>query len=79
MHGLPWVCTRVADGSRLEQGVGDAFEQQFFEPARQRYGERRWSKAHAAGARLRLEEAIELALSSSPRGVATTQWGPRTE
>jgi hypothetical protein len=44
--------------------VGDALEQQFFEPARQHYGERRWSKQHAAGTRLSLEEAIDLALGA---------------
>jgi predicted ATPase/DNA-binding SARP family transcriptional activator len=42
--------------------VGNALEEQFFKPARQHYGERRWSKAYAAGSQLRLEEAIELAL-----------------
>jgi predicted ATPase/DNA-binding SARP family transcriptional activator len=44
--------------------VGAALEQQFFKPARQRYGERLWSKAHVAGTRLSLEEAIDLALSA---------------
>jgi predicted ATPase len=44
--------------------VGAALQQQFFEPARQRYGEQRWSQAYAAGSRLSLEEAIDLALSS---------------
>jgi predicted ATPase/DNA-binding SARP family transcriptional activator len=42
--------------------VGDALEQQFFEPARRSYGERHWSEAYAAGSRLSLEEAIDLAL-----------------
>jgi tetratricopeptide (TPR) repeat protein len=44
--------------------VGAALQRQFFEPARQRYGEQRWSQAYAAGSRLSLEEAIDLALSS---------------
>jgi predicted ATPase/DNA-binding SARP family transcriptional activator len=43
--------------------VGAALQQQFFEPARQRYGEQRWSQAYAAGSRLSLEEAIDLALT----------------
>jgi len=43
--------------------VGAALQQQFFEPARQRYGERRWSEAYTAGSQLSLEEAIDLALS----------------
>jgi predicted ATPase/DNA-binding SARP family transcriptional activator len=42
--------------------VGEALEQQFFEPARLSYGEARWSKAHASGSRLSLEEAIGVAL-----------------
>jgi tetratricopeptide (TPR) repeat protein len=44
--------------------VGDALEQQFFESARRSYGERRWSEAYAAGSRLSLEEAIDLALDA---------------
>ena len=43
--------------------VGAALQKEFFEPARQLYGERRWSEAYTAGSRLSLEEAIDLALS----------------
>jgi non-specific serine/threonine protein kinase len=43
--------------------VGAAIKHQFFDPARKRYGERRWSEAYAAGACLGFEEAIDLALS----------------
>jgi hypothetical protein len=44
--------------------VGAALQDQFFKPASQRYGERRWSEAYAAGSRLSLEEAIDRALNS---------------
>ncbi len=50
-------------GWDADADVGVALEQQFFEPARQRYGERRWSEAYAAGACLGFVEAIDLALS----------------
>jgi predicted ATPase/DNA-binding SARP family transcriptional activator len=46
--------------------VGEALEQQFFEPARLSYGEPRWSKAHDSGSRLSLVEAIAVALG--PKG-----------
>jgi predicted ATPase/DNA-binding SARP family transcriptional activator len=38
-------------------------EEQFFGPARAAYGEERWNKAEAEGARLNFEQAIALALS----------------
>ena len=52
-----------------DSDVRDALEQQFFEPARRRYGDRRWSQAHAAGTRLSFEEAIDLALSRPMRAL----------
>jgi predicted ATPase/DNA-binding SARP family transcriptional activator len=60
--------------------VGAALNQQFFEPARQRYGQRRWSTAYAAGTELGLEEAIELALSyrAEPAGSRSGRRGSRT-
>jgi hypothetical protein len=38
-------------------------ERQFLAPARSGHGERRWSEARAAGARLSFEQAMDLALS----------------
>jgi predicted ATPase/DNA-binding SARP family transcriptional activator len=54
----------TAQGTIADADVTAQLEHQFFAPARQRYGERRWSEAYAAGTRLSLEEAIDLALSS---------------
>lgn len=38
-------------------------EEQFYGPARASLGTRRWSEAHAEGARMSFEEAIAFALS----------------
>jgi hypothetical protein len=44
--------------------VAAQLEQHFFAHARQTFGERRWSEASTAGARLTLEEAIDYALAA---------------
>ena len=78
LSGLAAVAARQGDPQRAARLLGaataigpwdadidvrDALEQQFFEPARQRYGVRRWSQAHAAGTRLSFEAAIDVALN----------------
>ena len=76
--GRTLTYTELADAARLlgaatgigpwdaDADVGEALEQQFFEPARLSYGEPRWSKAHDSGSRLSLVEAIAVALG--PKG-----------
>ena len=64
-HAARLLAAATATGGwDADAEVRDAFEQQFFDPARQRHGERLWSKAYTTGTRLSLEEAIDLALSA---------------
>ena len=42
--------------------AGVRLEQEFFSPARERMGERRWDAAYTEGARLDFDEAVSLAL-----------------
>ncbi len=70
-------------GAALAQGpVGDEdvtgqLEREFFAPARARLGERDWSDAYAAGARLTLEQAIryghDAGALSAPRTAASAE------
>ena len=53
----------AAIGSMGDPEVVRQLERQFLAPARSGHGERRWSEARAAGARLSFEQAMDLALS----------------
>jgi predicted ATPase/DNA-binding SARP family transcriptional activator len=55
----------AAIGPMGDPDVVRQLEQQFFEPARSDHGERLWSEAHAAGARMSFERAIGYALSTT--------------
>jgi hypothetical protein len=46
----------------LDDAAGVRLEQEFFSPARERLGEKRWRVAYADGARLGFDEAVSLAL-----------------
>jgi hypothetical protein len=46
----------------LDDAAGVRLEQEFFSPARERLGEKRWRVAYANGARLGFDEAVSLAL-----------------
>src|SRR5215207_2588198 len=48
----------------LNDATGGKLEEEFFAPARNRFGETRWGTAHANGARLGFDEAVELALDA---------------
>jgi hypothetical protein len=61
--GDPARAARLLGAANAIGQVGDAdvhaqLEEHLFAPARAVYGERRWSEAHAAGARLSFDEAI---------------------
>jgi hypothetical protein len=50
--------------------IGDAdvvarFEREFFDPARRRYGDEPWQRAHTAGAERALADAIDFALGAA--------------
>ena len=74
--GLAAIAARQGDADRAARLLGAAeslanvlidrggmrLEKEFFSPARERIGERRWDAAHAEGARLDLDEAVSLAL-----------------
>jgi predicted ATPase/DNA-binding SARP family transcriptional activator len=78
--GLAAVAACRAQGERAARLLGAAtaagplgdpdvvrqLEEQFLAPARSGYGEQRWDEAHAAGAALGFEQAVELALSPHP-------------
>jgi hypothetical protein len=49
---------------RCDPDVTSRLEEEFFRAARARYGERRWSDAHAAGRRMSFHEAIALAVEA---------------
>jgi predicted ATPase/DNA-binding SARP family transcriptional activator len=57
------AATATAHGVIADADVMAQLEEQFFGPARAAYGEERWNKAEAEGARLNFEQAIALALS----------------
>ena len=79
LAGLAAIATRRGDLEHAAQLLGAAtttghraiadaevmaqLEEQFFGPARATYGDERWNKAEAEGARLSFEHAIALALS----------------
>ena len=79
--GLAAVAACRAQGERAARLLGAAtatgplgdpevvrqLEEQFLAPARSGYGEQRWDEAHAAGARLSFEQAIDFALSPAAR------------
>ena len=79
--GLAAVAACRAQGERAARLLGAAtvtgplgdpevveqLEEQFLAPARSGYGEQRWDEAHAAGARLTFEQAIDLALTTAVR------------
>jgi tetratricopeptide (TPR) repeat protein len=46
----------------MNDAGGMRLEQEFFSPARERMGERRWDAAHTEGARLDFDQAVSLAL-----------------
>jgi predicted ATPase/DNA-binding SARP family transcriptional activator len=58
LHGAAAARGLIADVDVTAQ-----LEEQFFGPARAAYGEERWNKAEAEGARLNFEQAVALALS----------------
>jgi len=78
LGGLAAIATRAGDLERAARllgaasvhgAIGDAdvtreLEQEFFEAARARCGERRWSDAYAAGRRMSFQEAIALAVEA---------------
>jgi len=53
----------TATGPIGDADVNGHLEEQFFAPARARYGARRWNEAHAAGAEMTFEQAFAFALS----------------
>jgi tetratricopeptide (TPR) repeat protein len=50
--------------AELENAVRLRLEQEFYSPARERIGERRWRAAYAEGARLSFDEVVRLALDA---------------
>jgi hypothetical protein len=54
----------VRDRDDRPSDVTTRLEQRFFETARVRLGDRRWSEAMQAGRRLAFRDAIELALTA---------------
>jgi hypothetical protein len=56
-----------ATGSVADDDVMAQLERHFFEPARQRYGAKRWSETEAAGALLGVGEAIDVAAAGDPK------------
>ena len=73
-RGDPERAARLLGAATAVGTAGDAdvmsqFERRCFGPARAAYGEQRWNEAHAAGARMSLEQAI--AYSLSPAAPAT--------
>jgi hypothetical protein len=84
LAGLSAVATRHSDLDRAARLLGaatahgpigdadviDRLERDYFAPARELQGERRWREAHTAGTELSFAEAIELALDPAP---STTQ------
>ena len=89
--GLAAIAARREQGERAARLLGAAtatgpmgdpdvvrqLEEQFLAPARSGYGEERWDEAHAAGARLSFEQAIDLALSPAARGELSSVAGLR--
>jgi hypothetical protein len=57
----------TATGTKGDPDVVRQLEEQFLAPARSGYGEQGWAEAHAAGARLTFEQAIDLALSPAAK------------
>ena len=58
------AASATAQGAITDADIAAQLEEQFFGPARAAYGEEKWTKAEAEGARLNFEQAIALALSS---------------
>jgi hypothetical protein len=68
-EGDPERAARLLAAASVDGAIGDAevtreLEQEFFTAARGDCGERRWSDAYAAGARLSLQEATAFGLDS---------------
>jgi len=62
-HAARLLGAAAARGLIADADVTAQLEEQFFGPARAAYGEERWNKAEAEGARLNFEQAFALALS----------------
>jgi hypothetical protein len=62
-HAAQLLGAATGHGVMADVEVMAQLEEQFFGPARAAYGEERWNKAEAEGARLNFEQAIALALS----------------
>ncbi len=62
-HAARLLGAAAARGLIADADVAAQLEEQFFGPARAAYGEERWNRAEAEGARLNFEQAIGLALS----------------
>jgi predicted ATPase/DNA-binding SARP family transcriptional activator len=62
-HAAQMLGAATAHGVMADVDVMAQLEDQFFGAARTAYGEERWNKAEAEGARLNFEQAIALALS----------------
>jgi tetratricopeptide (TPR) repeat protein len=57
----------IAIGPIADPDVLAQLERDFFEPARERYGDARWRETQAAGGLLTFEEAVDAALGRTPR------------
>jgi hypothetical protein len=58
--------------------VRDWLEQEFFGPARRRYGNKRWDETRAAGAQLSFEDAIDGAIDPTETDARTLFSSART-
>jgi predicted ATPase/DNA-binding SARP family transcriptional activator len=65
-HAARLLGAAAAHGLAADADVMAQLEERFFGPARAAYGEGRWNKAEAEGARLNLQQALALALTADP-------------